>query len=57
MKVEIKGNEIIVTLPISPRTSKSGKSTVIASTGGNIATSAEYEGQAVIIGVNAYVKK
>ncbi len=57
MKAEIKNNELIITLPVSPRTSKSGKSMVIASTGGNINTAVEYDGKTVVIGVNAYVKK
>jgi hypothetical protein len=57
MKVEIKDNQIIITLPISPRPSKSGKTTVIASTAGNQPTTCEYEGKPVILGVNAYVKK
>jgi len=57
MDVKIEKNQIVITLPISPRTSKSGKSTVIASTAGNIQTSAEYDGKPVTIGVNAYVKK
>jgi len=57
MKTEIKNNELIITLPISPRTSKSGKSTVIASTGGNIPTTCQDEGQSVVLGVNAYVRK
>lgn len=57
MKVEIKNNEMLITLPIAPRTSKSGKSTVIASTGGNQPTTVEYEGKPVILGVNAYVRK
>jgi len=57
MKVEITKTEIVITLPISPRPSKSGKTTVIASTAGNQATTATYNGQPVIVGVNAYVKK
>jgi len=57
MKVEIKDGKMVITLPISPRASKSGKSTVIASSGGNQPTTAQYEGQAVIVGVNAYVRK
>jgi len=57
MKTEIKGNEIIITLPISPRPSKSGKTTVIASTAGNQATNAIYDKQPVIVGVNCYIKK
>lgn len=57
MKAEIKDNNLIITLPIAPRTSKSGKSLVIASTGGNITVGLEYEGKPVIIGVNAYIAK
>jgi len=57
MKVEIKNNEIVITLPISPRPSASGKSTVIASTAGNIATTAIHDGKPVIVGVNCYTKK
>ena len=57
MKTEIKNNELIITLPISPRTSKSGKSTVVASTGGNQPTTCEYEGKPIIVGANAYIRK
>jgi len=57
MKVELKNNELIITLPISARASKSGKSTVVASTGGNQPTACQYEGKPIIVGVNAYVRK
>ena len=57
MKVEITKTEIVITLPISPRPSKSGKTIVIASTAGNQAITAIYNGQPVIVGVNVYVKK
>ena len=57
MDVKIEKDKITITLPISPRTSKSGKSTVIASTAGSLTTSAEYDGKPVTIGVNCYVKK
>ncbi len=57
MNVEIKNNEIIITLPIAPRPSKSGKTTVIASTAGNRPTTAVYDGEVVILGCNAYIKK
>ena len=57
MKVEITKDQIIITLPISPRPSKSGKTTVIASTAGNQPSAATYNGQPVIVGVNAYIKK
>jgi len=57
MTAQIKDGKLIVEIPISPRTSKSGKSLVVASTGGNIPTTADYEGKPVIVGLNAYVKK
>ena len=57
MKVEIKNNEIIVTLPISKQPSKTGKTLVIASTHGNQASTAVIDGQAVIVGCNCYIRK
>lgn len=58
IKVEIKGEEMIITLPISqPHPSKSGKTIVIASTQGNIRTSEMFEGKPITIGVNAYISK
>ena len=57
MNAEIKNNQLIITIPISPRTSKSGKSLVIASTGGNVATGLEHGGKPVILGLNAYTTK
>ena len=57
MEVKIKDDKLVITLPISPRASKSGKSTVIASSSGNQPTTCEYEGKVVVVGVNAYVKK
>ena len=57
IKINKTKKEIVITLPISPRPSKSGKTMVIASTNGNIPTTAEYDGQPVTIGVNAYIRK
>ena len=57
MKAEIKDNNLVITVPISPRTSKSGKSLVIASSSGNVQTTTEYEGKPIVVGVNAYVPK
>jgi len=57
MEVEIKDGKLVITMPISPRTSKSGKSTVIASSGGNIRTMVEYEGKPIVVGINCYVSK
>lgn len=41
---------------IEPRVSKSGKTNVIASTNGNQATTAVYDGHVVTVGLNAYYK-
>lgn len=54
MTAEIKNGNLIITLPIEPRASKSGKSIVIASTQGNKPTTLTHDGKVVIIGVNAY---
>lgn len=54
----IKGKQLIITIDLNdpPRPSASGKTTVIASSNGNQATSLIYDGKPVVIGVNAYVK-
>lgn len=59
MQVEIdeKNKELVISIPISPAPSASGKSIVLASTHGNQPTQAIYDGKPVIIGVNAYVKR
>ena len=57
MNVEIKANDLIVSLPISPRPSKSGKTILVASTSGNIKTTVEYDGKPITVSVNAYVAK
>ena len=57
MEVKINKNHIVITLPISPRPSASGKTTVIASSAGNKPTAAIYDGKPVIVGCNAYIGK
>lgn len=44
-----------ITVPISPKASKTGKSISVASSNGNHATTAIYEGKPIVVGVNAYV--
>lgn len=58
VKIEKDGEleMLTVTLPITPRPSGSGKTTVIASTNGNQPTTVTFDGKPIIIGVNAYVK-
>jgi len=54
MEVEIIDGKLVIKLPIAPHTSKSGKSTIIATTSGNKTTELEHDGKKVVIGVNAY---
>ena len=58
MKVEIKGNELIITVEMqTPTPSVSGKTLDIASSHGNQTTTAIIDGKPVIVGLNAYIKK
>lgn len=59
MKAEIKGNVLVITLPIDSNfpPSKSGKTRIVATSGGNQPTSAQVNGRPVVIGVNAYFKE
>lgn len=59
MKAEIKDGNLVITLPVNanPAPSASGKTLVVASSHGNITTSAIVNGQPVTIGVNAYIRK
>lgn len=55
---EIKGKQLIITIDMqTPAPSASGKTLVVASTRGNQATTAQVNGQPVVIGVNAYIAK
>jgi len=59
MNVEIKGNKLIITIDAnlkSPKASKSGKSQVIATSGGNVLTSVKVGNKPLFVGVNAFVK-
>lgn len=58
MKVEIKGKDLVITIPMNaePKPSASGKSLVVASTSGNIQTDLKVNGKNVTIGLNAYIK-
>jgi hypothetical protein len=58
MKVEIKGNELIITVEMqTPTPSASGKTLVVASSRGNQVTTAMVDGKPVVVGLNAYIKK
>ena len=48
---------LVIEAPVSPRPSKSGKTTLVASSNGNTKTEAEINGKAVTVGLNAYISK
>ena len=56
MKATIESGELVIRIPMhDPRPSASGKTLVVASSGGNIPTAAMVNGRPVVIGVNAYI--
>jgi len=59
MKAKIEKGILIIEIPVQdpPRPSKSGKTLVVASSYGNVATTAEVGGKPVVIGLNAYISK
>ena len=57
MEVQIKDNKLCIEIDLeTPKPSASGKTLVVASTRGNVVTTAEVDGKPVIIGLNAYIK-
>ncbi len=60
MTARIEGKKLIIEIDANadnPPSSKSGKSNIVASTNGNVATSVMVKGKPVIIGLNAYIKQ
>ncbi|MBI3987393.1 MAG: hypothetical protein HY343_10755 [Lentisphaerae bacterium] len=59
MQARIENNKLIIELDLQnpPEPSSTGKTLVVASTHGNQVTELKIEGQPVVIGVNAYIKK
>ena len=57
MTVEIRNNKLCIKIDLEkPTPSSSGKTLVVASTRGNVVTSAEVDGKPITIGLNAYIK-
>jgi hypothetical protein len=55
--IDEKTKELVIRLPLQPaQRSASGKTMVVASTRGNVTTSALVDGKPVTIGVNAYYR-
>ncbi|MBI5731057.1 MAG: hypothetical protein HY963_07965 [Ignavibacteriales bacterium] len=58
MEVKIENGKLIISIDLQePTPSASGKTLVVATTHGNVATKCLVEGKNVIIGLNAYIKK
>jgi hypothetical protein len=58
MKVTVEKNELVIRIPLTaPRPSASGKTLVVATSGGNQTTEAEVDGKRVVVGVNAYIPR
>lgn len=58
MKTFIKDNTLHIALPLGePHPSRTGKTTIIASTRGNKKTDAKVDGKPLTVSVNAYVKR
>lgn len=55
----IEGNELVIRLPLNPTPvlSATGKTLVVASSHGNQETVAQVNGQPVVVGVNAYIRR
>ncbi len=58
MTATIEAGVLVVRIPLSaPRPSASGKTLVVATSGGNKPTAAVVDGKPVVIGISAYVNK
>lgn len=59
MTAEIKGNNLVITIPFDKKgaPSASGKTMVHASTRGNLATTVQVDGKTLVVGLNAYTPK
>ena len=59
MTAEIKDGMLIVSIPINdpPTPSASGKTLIVASTKGNMPSTVHVNGNPVVIGLNAYIRR
>jgi hypothetical protein len=57
MQTEIRDNKLCIEIDLEkPTPSASGKTLIVASTRGNVVTTAEVDGKRITIGLNAYIK-
>jgi hypothetical protein len=59
VKVTIENGELVIRLPVNkpPVLSGGGKTLIVATTGGNEKTDVVVDGQRVVVGATAYIKK
>ena len=59
ISAEIKGDKLVLTINMEnpPKSSKSGKTLLVATSHGNQQTELKVQDSNVIIGLNAYIKK
>ncbi len=58
MDVKIENGKLVISIELQdPTPSASGKTLVVATTHGNMATDLLIDGKKVVIGLNAYIKK
>ncbi|SEB48876.1 hypothetical protein [Terriglobus roseus] len=59
MKATIEGNELVIRIQLlpEPTRSKSGKTMLVATSGGNVVTEAMVDGKPITVGLNAYIPK
>lgn len=58
MEAKIENNELVIRIPLQkPKPSTSGKTLIVASTGGNLQTEVTVDGKPVFVGLNAYIRK
>ncbi len=58
MKIEVKDQKLLIEIDLQePTLSASGKTLVIATSHGNQQTTAMFDGQPIIIGINAYIRR
>ncbi len=58
VEIDKSKNEMVIRVPMgAPQPSKSGKTTVLASSHGNVATACLVDGKPVTVGVNAYIPR
>ena len=58
MQAKIENNELVIRVPLEkPKLSSSGKTLIVATSGGSVQTDVEVNGKPVFVGLNAYIKK